>query len=161
MMLGLTLALESDKRVVGGPMKSMFQLGKATLSFSLLAGLIFSFQNCSGKNFESIPVVDVECNVAEGCSSAASTADEEETPPADVTPVQTGGGAVFGPSPATNQHTYLNFVAGDQHTCEASVVSRTGKHVTCTIGGGCGNCGIPSASCASANPTVYGACVLH
>ena len=146
-------------------MKSMSHLGKVTLSFSILAGLVFSFQNCAGKNFDTAPVVvDVECNKADGCASAASTSEEDQTQtgaPATVTTVQPGGGFVVGPSTSTHNQTYLNFVAGDQHTCEASVVSRLGRSVTCTIGGGCGNCGIPSTSCASANPDAYGACVLH
>lgn len=53
-----------------------------------------------------------------------------------------------------------NIVAGDKGTCESSAAGALGYAVSCSIGGGCGlSCGAPSASCQSANPSYWGACV--
>lgn len=62
----------------------------------------------------------------------------------------------------TQSTSLFNFVNGaGQAACNADIVSRFGSQVaTCTMGGGCGvACGRPGASCASANPYSWGACV--
>lgn len=63
---------------------------------------------------------------------------------------------------AASQPTLYNFVAGDKATCERSIRDRLGLTVSCRVGGGCGvSCGMPSATCPSANPSYYGACIQH
>ncbi|MBI4348063.1 MAG: hypothetical protein HY553_14495 [Elusimicrobia bacterium] len=64
------------------------------------------------------------------------------------------------PTPTPGRTQLYNFVAGDAATCNASIERRnlTGS---CRIGGGCGMmCGMPGANCTSANPTLWGACIL-
>ncbi|MGE0634346.1 MAG: hypothetical protein AB7O96_18165, partial [Pseudobdellovibrionaceae bacterium] len=57
---------------------------------------------------------------------------------------------------------YHNFASSRKSACESAIVNRFGSLVeACTIGGGCGSCGEPSSTCATANPTVYGACVYQ
>ena len=55
-----------------------------------------------------------------------------------------------------------NFVAGSQADCENSIYQRLGVQLRCTIGGGCGiSCGKPGVNnCTSANPQLFGRCVL-
>lgn len=72
-------------------------------------------------------------------------------------------GACFNPTnmpQRTSAASLYNFGGGDKAACESSITSRLGIKVACSIGGGCGlSCGEPSSSCASANPTTWGACV--
>lgn len=143
------------------------------LGLALSTGLLFSFQNCAPVGTKAkFEVVDAECNNAGGCAPAASqdeTIDQasQVQQPAPVPAPSPSATPVFGPAvpPPPTQTTVLmyNFVAGDKATCEQSVLNRLGQSVTCTIGGGCGvSCGMPDGgNCVSANPSLYGACIMN
>ena len=66
-------------------------------------------------------------------------------------------------SPATPTTTARNFVNGNgQAACNADIVNAFGSQVaTCSLGGGCSVQGtVPSANNPSANPGLWGACVM-
>lgn len=151
---------------------------KGLLSSAIVSATLFlGFQNCGNTHFSSSQpsVVDAACNVAEGCASAASTQStqttQSQTNSTPTTQSQTNSSPVT-QSSNTSQTTnsqpssptgsnFHNFVAGDKATCEQSVMQRLGVSATCTISGGCGNCGVPGPSCATANPGLWGVCILH
>lgn len=127
--------------------------------------------------FKTIEIVDAECVSASGCASAASLVQVDQTSQQTQTQIQTNqnqaqnySGFIVGPThitqaefgPVAQDETLYNFVAGDKSSCEYSIQSRLGLVHTCTIGGGCGQyCGMPSSSCQSANPSLYGACIAY
>jgi hypothetical protein len=168
-------------------MKKMSQFGKTIFVISILASTILSFQNCSKSSFQSaeaasnsqlVPIIDAECLVPTGCNSAAVEPEGDlgtdpevtsQASPTTQTQVQTQVQTQTQVSAQTQVQVQsqpqvprlYNFVAGSKDTCENSIYERLGIRETCRVGGGCGlSCGMPSASCASANPINYGACIF-
>jgi hypothetical protein len=64
------------------------------------------------------------------------------------------------PTPTSNSSSHYDFVSSDKATCENMILTYLNHTGTCTLGGGCGTgCGVPSATCPSASPSMYGACL--
>lgn len=111
--------------------------------------------------------MDADCQVASGCTSAASTAgpdtvEQDEIPAPTPVPVN----LTNNPVNPTNQNTapvkpvLWNFVADSKHDCEESIEDRLHQRWSCRYEGGCGiSCGVPGANCPTANPNSWGACI--
>lgn len=126
------------------------------LFMSISTVTIFSFQNCSKSNFgtDSTRVLDV-CAAGSNCVSSDAFVNTQVGSNYESRSNLTSSGQI------TSDNVLYNFAAGDKATCESLIQQRLNRSETCSIGGGCGvSCGKPGSNCASANPSLWGACVL-
>lgn len=151
------------------------------ISYQNCGKSVFRIDSLGGTDSSStLGVIDVACASASGCQSASS----ELTGGSSVGAAATGNGSQNGTSsikltngmPSGLLHSsafenanseriagiYLNYVADNKDGCELSIEQSLGKKESCQLGGGCGvDCGKPNSStCESANPTLWGACIL-
>ena len=146
-----------------------------------LFGLTLAFQNCSpdmgfSTDFASEVIKDDAQGLVEVINGPGENGNNSIPnsgtwvgplpPDSNPTPNPSVGGSGSSGSSTNSSSTpsssaLYNIVAGDIATCNSLVASHVGAgYPSCQIGGGCGiSCGVPGASCPSANPSLPGACL--